>query len=114
MRLHSQLPKELSQNVSLPVNLDPMLIFSIAARLDTKMANSKYYNPHTFNPENLAYQEDIRLNSRDELPSEIDSTDIAESMYAQMFMTELTWPPLFWGGWSAFEPDVSSKLLNEI
>ena len=75
------------------------------------MANSKYYNPHTFNPENLAYQEDIRLNSRDELPSEIDSTDIAESMYSQIFMTELTWPPLFWGGWSAFEPDVSCKIF---
>ena len=45
------------------------------------MANSKYYNPHTFDPENLAYQEDIRMAGRDEIPNEIDGTDIAENMY---------------------------------
>ena len=36
--------------------------------LDTKMANSKYYNPHTFDPQLLEYQEDVRLLTRDEIP----------------------------------------------
>ena len=48
----------------------------------------------------------MRLAVRDELPTEIDAADIAESMYAFLFMTELTWPPLFFGTWAAFEPDV--------
>ena len=49
--------------------------------LDTRMANSKYYNPHTFDPQNLDYQRDVRMSKRDELPDEIDSSDIAESLY---------------------------------
>ena len=49
--------------------------------LDTKAANSKHYNPHTFNPEHLAYQQDIRMAGRDEIPSEVDATDIAENLY---------------------------------
>ena len=73
--------------------------------LDTKMANSKYYNPHTFDPTNMDYQQDVRLAVRDELPSEVDASDIAESLYNQMVMTELTWPSFFFGLWSAFEPD---------
>mmetsp|Transcript_15346 Transcript_15346/g.20768 ORF Transcript_15346/g.20768 Transcript_15346/m.20768 type:complete len:234 (+) Transcript_15346:52-753(+) len=73
--------------------------------LDTKMANSKYYNPQTFDPQNLDYQQDIRLNSRDEVPDEIDAADFAEDMYGQIFMTELTWSPLFFSTWAAFEPD---------
>lgn len=75
--------------------------------LDTEQANSKYYNPHTFDPQSMDYQEDVRLAVRDELPDEIDATDIAENLYTQVFMTELTWPPMFFGGWAAFEPDVS-------
>ena len=42
---------------------------------------------------------------RDELPSEIDSTEIAESLYGQVIMSELTWPTLFFGIWSTQEPD---------
>ena len=70
------------------------------------MANSKYYNPHTFDPQSLEYQRDVRLAVRDELPTDISNEDIAESMYANMFMTELTWPSLFFGVWAAMEPDV--------
>ena len=73
--------------------------------LDTKAANSKYYNPHTFDPQLEDYQQDVRLNVRDELPDEIDSADIAESMYANLMMTEMTWPSLFFGAWAAWEPD---------
>lgn len=70
------------------------------------MANSKYYNPHTFDPQRLDYQEDVRLAVRDELPDKIDSGDIGEYMYANMALTELVWPPIFFGAWAAFEPDV--------
>ena len=48
----------------------------------------------------------MRLAVRDELPDQIDSADIAESMYAYIAMTELTWPSLFFGTWAAMEPDV--------
>ena len=75
--------------------------------LDTHAANSKFYNPHTFDPQTLDYQEDVRLAVRDELPDEVDASDIAENLYHQIFMGELIWPPMFFGGWSAFEPDVS-------
>ncbi len=78
------------------------------------MANSKYYNPATFDPQNLDYQQDVRLSVRDELPDEFDSADIAESLYAQLFHTELVWPVVFFGVHAAFEPDVSmpSKTLQ--
>jgi len=75
--------------------------------VDTKNANSKYYNPYTFDPQQQDYQQDVRLAVRDELPSQLDAADLAENMYAYMFMTELTWPSLFFGTWAAFEPDVS-------
>ena len=42
---------------------------------------------------------------RDELPDHIDGTDLAESWYRQLVMTEFIWPPLFCGTWAAFEPD---------
>ena len=71
------------------------------------MANSKYYNPQTFDPQNLDYQQDIRLNSRDELPDSFDSADFAEDLYGQLFHTELVWPVVWFGVYSAFEPDVS-------
>ena len=74
------------------------------------MANSKYYNPHTFDPQQMDYQKDVRLNKRDELPDEIDSADVAESVYAQLFHTELVWPVIWFGGYAAFEPDVSTSL----
>ncbi len=48
----------------------------------------------------------MRLAVRDELPSEIDASDIAENMHGYLFMTELTWPSLFFGTWAAWEPDV--------
>ena len=75
--------------------------------MDTRQANSKYYNPHTFDPQMLDYQRDVRLSVRDELPDEIDSADVAESMYGQLFHTELVWPVVWFGGYAAFEPDVS-------
>ena len=70
------------------------------------MANSKYYNPHTFDPQRLEYQNDVRLAVRDELPDHISNEDVYEVMYHTIFMTELTWPSLFFGAWSAMEPDV--------
>jgi len=48
---------------------------------------------------------------RDELPTEIDASDIAENMYAYLFVTEATWPSLFFGAWAAFEPDVLLKIF---
>lgn len=81
--------------------------------LDTKKANSKYYNPHTFDPQEHDYQNDVRLATRDEMPDQVEASDIAEGLYSQMFMTELTWPPLFFGAWGAFEPDVSKQIKTE-
>ncbi len=71
----------------------------------TKDANSKYYNPYTVDPQNMDYQEDVRLSVRDELPSEIDSSDIAESLYISLFTTEYLWPSTFQIVWAAAEPD---------
>jgi hypothetical protein len=48
----------------------------------------------------------VRLAIRDELPSELDASDVAEATGAYMFMSELVWPPLFFGTYAAFEPDV--------
>lgn len=72
----------------------------------TSAANSKHYNPYTFDPSQMDYQNDVRLATRDQLPDEFDAADIAEAMYLNLFVTELTWPALFLGLWSAFEPDV--------
>ena len=55
----------------------------------------------------------MRLAVRDELPTEIDSGDVAESMYNYMFMTEMVWPSLFFGTWAAMEPDVSIDLYQQ-
>lgn len=76
------------------------------------MANSKYYDPHQFDPTRLDYQEDVRLSVRDELPDEIDASDIAEAMQAGLVMTELTWPSLFFGAWAAWEPDVRNLIIK--
>ncbi len=51
----------------------------------------------------------MRLSVRDELPDEFDSADVAESLYAQLFHTDLVWPVVFFGVNSAFEPDVSTQ-----
>ena len=40
------------------------------------------------------------------MPSEIDPSDIAESMYAYIVSTELTWSAIFSGTWAAWEGDV--------
>jgi hypothetical protein len=45
------------------------------------------------------------MSVRDELPDEIDTADIAETIYKYLVMTELTWPPLFMSTWAAFEPE---------
>ena len=82
--------------------------------IDTRMANSKYYNPQTFDPQNLDYQRDVRLAVRDELPDEVDSADVSESLYNQLFHTELVWPVIFYGGYAAFEPDVSPFLYFDL
>ncbi len=74
--------------------------------MDTNQANSKFYNPYTFDPTQQDYQRDVRLAVRDELPAEIDAADVGENWYAYLYMTELTWPSLFFGAWAAFEPDV--------
>lgn len=50
----------------------------------------------------------MRLAIKDELPAELDATDLAEATHGYLFMTELTWPSLFFGTWAAFEPDVYS------
>ena len=76
--------------------------------MDTRRANSKYYNPQSFDPSTMDYQNDVRLAVRDELPTDINAEDMSESVYQQLFQTELVWPPLFFSGWAAFEPDVSS------
>ena len=39
------------------------------------------------------------------LPDEIDATDLAEDLYAHLYLTEMVWPALFLGIWSPFEPD---------
>ena len=57
------------------------MLLQFLDHLDTRMANSKYYNPHTFDPQNLDYQKDVRLSLRDELPDEIDAADLAENLY---------------------------------
>ena len=59
----------------------------------------------------MDYQNDVRLSVRDELPDEIDSSDIAENIYGQLFHTELVWPVVFFGVYSAFEPDVSLIII---
>jgi hypothetical protein len=46
---------------------------------------------------------------RDELPDNISNEEIAETIHSHMFMTELTWPSIFFGAWAAFEPDVNTK-----
>ena len=47
----------------------------------------------------------MRLHQRDELPDDIEMTDIAEGMYKHYVMTEYLWPLLFMSTWAAFEPD---------
>lgn len=89
-------------------NISDILTCILLDQVDTKQANSKYYNPYTFDPQQIDYQQDVRLAVRDELPDEIDASDMAEYMYANLYSTELTWPSLFFGTWAAFEPDVSS------
>ena len=49
----------------------------------------------------------MRLAVRDELPDDLEASDIAESFYSHLFASELTWPPMFFGIWAAGEPDVS-------
>ena len=72
--------------------------------LDVRAANGKYYNPHHFDPQNAAYQQDVRLSVRDELPDELDASDILETIYKSYVNTELIWPPVFASTWAAFRP----------
>jgi NADH dehydrogenase (ubiquinone) Fe-S protein 8 len=72
--------------------------------IDGDKANSKYYNPHHFDPQSLDYQKDIRLTSRDEIPDDLDASDLAEKFYIENVFTELYWPPAFFAIWASFEP----------
>ena len=73
--------------------------------VDAELANSKYYNPYSFDPQSLDYQEDIRMSTRDEIPDEFDYADVAENVYYTLFKTEIIWTAAFFSIWSAFEPD---------
>ena len=81
------------------------LTLIILGQLDVRQANSKYYNPHHFDPQNLDYQQDVRLSVRDEMPDELDAADIAETIYKSYVNTELLWSPFFAFTFAAFEPD---------
>ena len=50
--------------------------------MDTRRANSKYYNPQSFDPATLDYQNDVRLAVRDEMPTEINAEDVTETVYS--------------------------------
>lgn len=43
--------------------------------------------------------------SRDDIPEDINTEDIAENIYYMIFKTEIIWTASFFGIWSAFEPD---------
>ena len=50
--------------------------------MDTRRANSKYYNPQSFDPATRDYQNDVRLAVRDEMPTEINAEDVTETVYS--------------------------------
>lgn len=60
----------------------------------------------------MDYQNDVRLAVRDELPTDVNAEDITETMYSQIFMTEVFFPPIFFTAWAAFEPDVSALVIS--
>ena len=41
----------------------------------------KYYNPFTFDPDQLSFQQDIRIMEKDEVPTDIDWTDCIIYIY---------------------------------
>ena len=108
MKRHSQLKKENGLTVRKSILLTIANLCLQLDHLDTRRANSKYYNPQHFDPATLDYQHDVRLNSRDEVPTDCNIEDVAEGVYSQLFMSELIWPPMFFSIWAAYEPDVSS------
>ena len=73
--------------------------------LDYDLAKSKFYDPYSYDPQNMDYQQDIRMTTRDEQPDEIDIADIAEGIYYTIFKTEIVWTVVFFSTWAAFEPD---------
>ena len=50
-------------------------MMTFIAFLDVKRANSKYYDPYTFDPQNLDYQNDIRMHSTEEIPDKLGTED---------------------------------------
>ena len=72
---------------------------------DFDRANSKYYDPYSYDPSNKDYQDDIRMSSRTLQPTDLDLSDVAESLFYNLFCTEVFWTTAFFGGWAAFEPD---------
>ena len=73
--------------------------------MNPDLLKSKFYDPFQHDPQNMDYQEDIRMLTREEYPDEIDYSDIAESIYYTIFKTEIVWTVCFFAGWAAFEPD---------
>ncbi len=66
----------------------------------------KYYDPYSHDPQQEDYQDTIVMADRmGGIPDEINSSDIAESVFYTIFKTEITWTVLFFGGFAAFEPD---------
>ena len=66
----------------------------------------KYYDPFQHDPQMEDYQESILLSDREGgIPADIDAADISESIFYNLFQTEITWTVFFFAGWAAFEPD---------
>ena len=42
---------------------------------------------------------------REQLPDDIEASDVAETLYMHLFHTEIIYPPFFSGTWAAWEPD---------
>ena len=73
--------------------------------INPELLKSKFYDPFQHDPQNMDYQEDIRMIEREMYPEQIDYSDIAESVYYTIFKTEIVWTVAFFAGWAAFEPD---------
>ena len=66
----------------------------------------KYYDPFQHDPQSEDYQESIKLSDREGgIADDIDASDIAESIFYNIFQTEIAWTVFFFAGWAAFEPD---------
>ena len=63
----------------------------------------KFYDPWAHDPQNEDYQESIQmLSAENGPPDEINESDIAESVFYNLYQTEITWTVFFFAGWAAF------------